>query len=154
MLGVTLLSLLLSVPGLNRLYGTLVPLVLALIIKELPIGVQMIRGAIAQTSAELEEAGRMAGAGFAQVFRRITLPVVAPTLVSVFLLIFASTIRDISTVVLIAAPGTRTLSLLMFDFAGSGRFEQASVVGVIIALIALSVTAVAFRLGQRRGIGL
>jgi iron(III) transport system permease protein len=153
-LGVTLLSLLLGVPGLNRLYGTLAPLVLALIIKELPIGVQMIRGAIAQTSPELEEASRMAGAGFAQTFLRVTLPLAAPTLVSVFLLVFASTVRDISTVVLIAAPGTRTLSLLMFDYAGSGRFEQAAVVGVIIALIALAVTAVAFRLGNRHGIGL
>jgi iron(III) transport system permease protein len=153
-LGVTLLSLLLNTPGLKRLYGTLVPLVVALLVKELPIGVQMIRAAIAQTSAELEEAGRMAGAGFIRTFRRITLPIVAPTLVSVFLLVFGSTIRDISTVVLIAAPGTRTLSLLMFDFAGSGRFEQAAVLGVIIALIALAVTAIAFRLGNRQGIGL
>jgi iron(III) transport system permease protein len=144
----------LNVPGLNKLYGTLAPLVLAMIIKELPIGVQMIRGAIAQTSAELEEAGRMSGASFVRTFLRITLPVVSPTLVSVFLLVFASTIRDISTVVLIAAPGTRTLSLLMFDFASSGRFEQAAVVGIIIAVIALTVTAAAFRLGKRQGIGL
>jgi iron(III) transport system permease protein len=153
-IGVTLLSLLLNVPGLNRLYGTLLPLILALIVKELPIGVQLIRTAIAQTSRELEEAGRMAGANFLHTFGRITLPLVAPTLVSVFLLIFASTVRDISTVVLVAAPGTRTLSLLMFEFAGSGRFEQAAVIGVIIALIALAVSALAFRLGNRQGIGL
>ena len=88
----------------------------------------------------------MAGAGFSRTLRGITLPVIAPTLVSVFLLVFGSTIRDISTVVLIAAPGTRTLSLLMFEFAGSGRLEQAAVLGVIIALIALAVTAVAFRI--------
>jgi iron(III) transport system permease protein len=153
-LGVTLLSLILNVPGLNRLYGTLAPLVLALIVKELPIGVQMIRAAIAQVAPELEEAGRMAGAPFIPTFRRITLRLVAPTLVSVFLLVFGSTIRDISTVVLVAAPGSRTLSLLMFEFAGSGRFEQAAVLGVIIALIALAVSAVAFRLGNRQGIGL
>jgi iron(III) transport system permease protein len=151
-LGVTLLSLLLNVPGLNKLYGTLTPLILALLIKELPIGVQMIRAAIAQTSHELEEAGKMSGAHFRQIFHRVTLPLIAPTLISVFLLVFASTVRDISTVVLIAAPGTRTLSLLMFDFASSGRFESAAVVGVIIAVIALGVTAIAFRLGQREGI--
>ncbi len=151
-LGVTLLSLLLNVPGLSKLYGTLTPLILALLIKELPIGVQMIRTAIAQTSHELEEAAKMSGAGFLQTFRRVTLPLIAPTLVSVFLLVFASTVRDISTVVLIAAPGTRTLSLLMFDFASSGRFESAAVVGVIIAVIALGVTAIAFRLGHRNGI--
>jgi iron(III) transport system permease protein len=151
-LGLTLLSLVLNVPGLNKLYGTLIPLILALIIKELPIGVQMIRTSIAQTSMELEEAAKMSGAGFWQIFRRITLPLIAPTLISVFLLIFASTIRDISTVVLIAAPGTRTLSLLMFDFASSGRFESAAVVGVIIAFISLCVAAIAFRLGHRQDV--
>ena len=36
--------------------------------------------------------------------------------------------------------------------AGSGRFEPAAVVGVIIAVIALGVTAVAFRLGDRNGL--
>jgi iron(III) transport system permease protein len=149
-MGVTLLSLLLNTPGLNKLYGTLIPLILALLIKELPIGVQMIRTAIAQTSVELEEAGKMAGGQFHHIFLRISLPLVSPTLISVFLLVFASTIRDISTVVLIAAPGTRTLSLLMFDFAGAGRFEQAAVVGVVISLIALGITAVVFGIGNRR----
>ena len=149
-MGVTLLSLLLNTPGLNKLYGTLIPLILALLIKELPIGVQMIRTAIAQTSVELEEAGKMAGGQFHHIFLRISLPLVSPTLISVFLLVFASTVRDISTVVLIAAPGTRTLSLLMFDFAGAGRFEQAAVVGVVISLIALGITAVVFGIGNRR----
>jgi len=149
-MGLTLLSLLLNTPGLNKLYGTLIPLILALLIKELPIGVQMIRTAIAQTSVELEEAGKMAGGQFHHIFLRISLPLVSPTLISVFLLVFASTIRDISTVVLIAAPGTRTLSLLMFDFAGAGRFEQAAVVGVVISLIALGITAVVFGIGNRR----
>lgn len=152
-LGLTMLSLLLNTPGLNRLYGTLAPLVLALLLKELPIGVQMIRAAIDQSAIEFEEAGKMAGAGFVRIFMRVILPLAAPTLVSVFLLVFAGVVRDIATVVLIAAPGTRTLSLLMLDFAASGRFELAAVVGVIIALIALAITGVAFRLGRGRGLG-
>ncbi len=61
MLSVTLLSLMLSLPILNRLYGTIIPLILALIIKELPIGVQLMRNALAQVSGELEEAAIMSG---------------------------------------------------------------------------------------------
>jgi len=152
-LGVSLLSLMLNIPGISWLYGTIVPLVLALIIKELPIGVQLLRGALGQVSGQLEEAARMSGAGFASIFRRVTLPLIAPMLVSVFLLIFAGTIRDISTVVLIATPGLRTLSLLMFDFAAAGRFESASVVGILIALISLVITMIAYRIGNRLGFG-
>lgn len=151
-LGVTLLSLILETPGLSLLYGTIVPLILALIIKEIPIGVQLLRTAIGQVSAQLEEAAVMAGAGFGMIFRRITLPLVAPMLVSVFLLIFASTLRDIGTVVLVATPGTQTMSLLMFEFAVSGQMESASVLGVIVALVCVSVTLISLKIG--RGVGI
>jgi iron(III) transport system permease protein len=151
-LGVTLLGLILQTPGLSVLYGTIVPLLLALIIKELPIGVQLLRGSIAQISGQLEEAAVMCGAGFGMIFRRVTLPLIAPMLASVFLLVFASTLRDVSTVVLIATPGTRTMALLMFDFTLSGQLEAASVVGVIIALICVAVTAASFKIGNKIGI--
>jgi len=151
-LGVTLLGLVLETPGLSILYGTVVPLLLALIIKELPIGVQLLRGSIAQVSGQLEEAAVMCGAGFALIFRRITLPLIAPMLASVFLLVFASTLRDVSTVALIATPGTRTLALLMFDFTLSGQFEPATVVGVIIAVVCIVVTVAAFKARAQVGI--
>ena len=151
-LGVTLLSLMLGVPGMNKLYGTIIPLIVALVINAMPIGIQLLRGALAQISAELEEAATMSGGTFLFIFRRITLPLMAPALVSVFLLTFAGTIRDISTILLIAAPGTRTMSLLMFDFASIGRLESAAVVGVLIAFICLFMTTLAARIGGRLGI--
>jgi iron(III) transport system permease protein len=138
---------------LSSLYGTIVPLVLALIIKELPIGVQLLRNALAQVSAELEEAAIMSGAGFCVMFRHITLPLMTPMVVSVFLLLFAGAVRDIGTIVLLAGPETRSLSLLMFDFAASQHLEAAAVIGVLIALLCLVTTAVAFRVGGRAGLG-
>jgi ABC-type Fe3+ transport system permease subunit len=77
-------------------YGTIIPLIQALIIKEPPIGVQLMRNGLAQVSVELEEAAIMSGVGFAVMFRRITLPLVMPMIVSVFLLVFAGAARDIA----------------------------------------------------------
>jgi iron(III) transport system permease protein len=151
-LGVSLLSLILATPGLSALYGTIVPLVLALVIQQMPIGVQLLRTSIAQISNQLEEAAMVCGASVATVFRRVTLPLVMPALISVFLLVFAATLKDISTIVLIAAPGIRTMSLLMFDLTLSGELETASVIGVVIAVLCLCVTAISFRLGGRIGI--
>ena len=93
----------------------------------------------------------ISGAGFATTFRRIVLPLIAPMLLSVFLLMFVATLRDISTVVLLAGPGTRTMSLLMFEFANSGKFESAAVVGILIALMSLLIIAIAFRFNDRAG---
>jgi len=120
--------------------------------EKLPIGVQLLRGSIAQVSGQLEEAAVKCGAGFALIFRRITLPLIAPMLASVFLLVFASTLRDVSTVALIATPGTKTLALLMFDFTLSGHFESATVVGVIIAVVCIVVTVAAFKARAQVGI--
>ncbi len=151
-LGISLMSLILGTPVLSIIYGTMVPLIGAMIIKDLPIGVQMIRASISQISKEFEESAAMSGAGFLVTFRRIVLPLTSPMLFAVFLLVFMATIRDISTTVLLAGPGTRTLSLLMFEFANSGKLESAAVIGVMIAGLSLAITTLAFRIGVRLGI--
>ena len=148
-LGLTLLSLLLNLPLISGLYGTIVPLVIALVVKELPLGVQLLRTSVSQVSAELEEAAEVSGADFPYTFRRVTLPLISPMAVSVFILVFAATVRDISTVVLIATPGMRTLSLLMFDFVSSGRLESAAVIGVLIAFLSVGMSLFAYRIGMR-----
>lgn len=152
-LGLTLLSLILTVPMFHIFSGSMIPLIFALVLKELPVGVQLIRASLNQVSGQLEEAAEVSGAGFMRIFVRVTLPLIAPSLVAVFLLTFAATIRDISTIVLIAAPGMRTLSLVMFDYAASGRFEAGAVLGVIVAAISLVMTVIAFRFGMKVGIG-
>jgi iron(III) transport system permease protein len=149
LLGVAFLSVFTAVPGARVLLGTLVPLIVVIIIQTLPLGTHMIQTSIQQISGELEEAARSSGARTSQVIRRITLPLVAPMCLSVFVLVFMSAVRDISSTVLLATPGTRTLSLLMFEFAVGHRLESAAVLGVIIALLALAITMLAMRLGLK-----
>lgn len=150
-LGIALLSLMLSTPALAVFQGTMVPLLIALLIKDMPLGVQMLRSALFQVPGEMEESAAIAGARFPRVFFKIVLPMIAPMLLSVFLLIFVATLRDISTIVLLAGPGTRTLSLVMFEFAQSGRFESAAVIGVIVALLSLLIIGIAFKFNLKFG---
>jgi iron(III) transport system permease protein len=82
----------------------------------------------------------------------VTLPLVAPAVASVFILVFIATMRDIAATVIVATPGTRTMPLLMFEYATAGRPEAAAVIGVLTSGIALAVTAVALRLGLRLGV--
>jgi iron(III) transport system permease protein len=152
-LGIALLSLMLSTPTLAALQGTIIPLLIALLIKDMPLGVQMIRSALFQVPPDMEESAAIAGARFPRVFFKIVLPMIAPMLLAVFLLIFVATLRDISTIVLLAGPGTRTLSLLMFEFAQSGRFESAAVIGVIVAMLSLAIIAIAFKFNLKFGTG-
>jgi iron(III) transport system permease protein len=150
LLGMGLLWLILSAPGINLLYGTIGGLAVALIIKDMPLGVQMLKSAFGQVSEEMEEASMVSGAGWMVTFRRILLPLVAPMLVNIYIWIFMSTLRDISTTVLLASPSARPLSILMLEFASGGSLEAAVVVGTIISFLALLV-AILFR---RYGLGL
>jgi len=147
LLGMGLLWLILSVPGINLLYGTIGGLALALLVKDLPLGVQMLKTAFGQVSNEMEEASLVAGAGFLGTFRRILLPLVAPMLVNIFIWIFMSALRDISTTILLAGPSVRPLSVLMLEFASGGSLEAAVVVGTIISTLALLVTILFRRYG-------
>jgi iron(III) transport system permease protein len=150
LLSTAFLSLFLNVPALTPLLTTLVPLGVVLIVQSMPLGTHLLRSSITQVSGQLEEASYTSGAGRLVTFRRITLPLVMPTFISVFVLVFMTAMKDISGTVLLAKPGTRTLPLLMFEFASSGTgMESAVVIGVITSVLALAITATAFGLGAR-----
>jgi iron(III) transport system permease protein len=151
LLGVALLWLMLTLPGVKVLYGTMGALILALWIQSMPFGVQMLKTSFGQIAAELEQASRVCGAGWLTTYRRVMLPLVAPMLVSIFILVFITVLRDISTSVLLAGATTRPLSLLMLEFARGGNLESAAVVGVILAAMAIIVALIARKLGLRLG---
>jgi iron(III) transport system permease protein len=110
----------------------------------------MMKNSFQQVSAELEQASRVSGAGWFTTYRRVTLPLIAPTLVSIFVLTFIATLRDISTSILLASASTRPLSLLMIEFSMAGEMEAAAVIGVVISLMAVTVAVIARRFGLRR----
>lgn len=148
-LGLGILELSLTMPGLNLFYGSLLPLVVGLIIRDLPIGVHMMRNSIGQADRELTEAAQLAGSGWLRTLWRIVLPINAPALVLVFLLLFSGAITDVGTILLIAPPGMQSLSLLTFNYVSVGNFEAATVVGTIVAFLSLGVALLADRLGRR-----
>jgi iron(III) transport system permease protein len=149
LLGLGLLWLLLTTPVLGFLYGNVGALLLALFIKELPLGANMSSVAFLQISTELEQSARVCGASWFTTYRRIMLPLVAPTLVAVFIVTFIGAVRDIGTTVLLVTPESRSLSLLMFEFANSGSLGPASVVGLIVTLVSIGVALMARGLGLK-----
>jgi iron(III) transport system permease protein len=148
LLGTAFLTVFLNVPGLRLAYGSAVALVIVLMVQSLPFATHMFEASISQISPELEEASIMSGATPFETARRITIPLIAPMVASVFIISFMTAMKDISATVLVATPSTQTLPLLMFVYATTGRLEDASVVGVITILIATLMALVATRIGD------
>ena len=153
LIGLSLLWLFLKVPLLQFFYGTIFILIFALILKDMPIGTQMIKAAFSQVSLDLEQASRVVGAGPFTTFRRITVPLVAPMIVCIFVLVFMSSVGDISTSILLSAPSTMPLSVLMLERSIAGEIEKASVVGVMLSCLAIVTALVMRRLGTSLGGG-
>lgn len=114
------------------IYGTIWVLILAIIIKEMPVGVQIMKAGLMQISDELEEASMVAGSSWVSTYRRILLPLLKPTVIAVGIVVLMSAIRDIATVIFLATSSTRTTSLLMLDYMAEANMERAAVVAVVI----------------------
>jgi len=151
LLSLAFLWLLLSVQVLRPIYGTFGGFLLVLLVKEMPIGIHMLKTAFVQLSEELEQVARVCGAGWQFTFRRITVPLISPALVSVFAIVFVAALRDISTIILISAPSIRPLSLLMLEYSMANEMEAGCIIGIMLSAFAVFVAYFVRRLGIRFG---
>jgi iron(III) transport system permease protein len=152
LLGVALLWFFLQTRIFLPIYGTIYILIIAMVIKSMPFGTQLIKSVLLQLGNDLEEASAVCGATWWNTYRRVVLPLIFPALVTVGLVGFISAARDISTVVLLGSGKSRTLSLLMLDFAAGAEFEKATVVAVMVVLLVVAAALLARIFGGNVGV--
>jgi iron(III) transport system permease protein len=152
LLGVALLWTFLQTKIFLPIYGTIYLLMVAMVIKSMPFGTQMIKSVLLQLGNDLEEASKVCGGTWLDTFRRVIVPLTMPALITVGLIGFISAARDISTVVLLGSGRSRTLSLLMLDFAAGAEFEKATVVAVMVVGLVVIAALIARGLGGQVGI--
>lgn len=121
------------------IYGTIWIIVLAFIGRFTGYAVRSISSSIVQVHPELEESARIAGYGWIRTFTRITLPLIRPSIVASWMLLFSIFITELSMVVLLYTANTRTFSVLAFEVWNAGNFSQVAslsllqlVVGVVV----------------------
>lgn len=152
LLGMALLWTFLQTKIFLPIYGTIYLLMVAMVIKSMPFGTQMIKSVLLQLGTDLEEASKVCGGTWIDTFRRVIFPLTMPALITVALVGFISAARDISTVVLLGSGKSRTLSLLMLDFAAGAEFEKATVVAVVIVALVVAAALIARALGGQVGV--
>lgn len=117
-------------------YNTPLILLLAYCCLLLPQPIRYTTAAFHQIGDNLEAAARVCGANSFTTFRRIMLPLIAPSLITAMLLVFAVATRELVASVLVAPVGMQTISIFIWR-----QFEQGSVgLGMAMALIAIIIT--------------
>ncbi len=151
LMGLALVWLYLETPLRVVFYGTIAGLVVAMLIKELPVGVQLLKAGFIRLGDELEEAARVCGASWSMTYVKVILPLVAPVLATVAVLSFQAAVRDIASVVFLYDNDSRPLSILMLEYSFSGEMERGAAAGILLVIMITIMAVIARWLGHRSG---
>lgn len=110
-------------------------LVVAHIVIVLPFALRLTLASAVGMNRQIEQAAVSLGASDWVVFKRVTLPVILPGLVSGWALAFIQSFDEVTMTVFLAAPGTETLPVRMFLYIQDNIDPLVtSVSAVVIAL--------------------
>lgn len=128
-----------------------VPIILTMAAHYFSLTFLLISAALASVSSELLEAAEMTGAGRARILRDITMPVVAPAIVSAALLAFAEAISNFAVPALLGLPvRLYTLATRLYGAIRTGQEERGYVLTVLVILLAAAVLLASARVTRRR----
>ena len=121
------------------IYGTIGILLLAYVTHYLPIGVRASAGALRQLHPELEDAARVSGAGLLATLRRVVLPLVRPTMVATWTLLFVLCLQEVSSSILLYSSVSMVLSVAVFDLWEAGNVNALAALSVLQLAITFAV---------------
>ena len=151
--GILIAYLMLPIP----IYNTIWILLVAYVTLYLPYGMRFASSGIAQIHRELEEMAAVSGAGLAQTFLRIMLPLLAPVLLAGWIYVFVLAVRELGASIFLVGPGTHvlgTISLTMWEEGGSyGAVAALGVIQIVpLVVIVAGLRSIELRI-QRRAQG-
>ena len=131
------------------LYGTLWILFVAYLTKEMPVGYAQSDATIRGIHPELEEAGRILGASRLRVLGEITAPLARSGIIATWCFVFIGVIRELSASIILFTPGTKVISVVIFDLKEEGQFGAIAVLGVfMLAMTFVVITLMQTLLGK------
>ncbi len=122
--------------GLN-LYNTLAILIVAYMVKYLTMAVRTIAASMSQVHSSLEEAALNSGATWLQSLRDIMLPLIGPSLVAGWFLVFMPSFYELTMSIILYGSKTKTIGVLLYELQTYADPQDASVLAVIILFIIL-----------------
>jgi putrescine transport system permease protein len=113
----------------------------------------VVKSRLGQMDRSLEEAAMDLGARPLTVYLRITLPLIAPALLSGWLLAFTLSLDDLVIASFVAGPGSTTLPMVVYSSVRMGVSPQINALASLIVLFVSLAVIVAGLAMSRRGAG-
>ena len=119
------------------LIGSGAALVIAYVVRFLPIATGSLAAGLSRVSASVEDAARCLGAKPRELVLRIQLPLLRPALASAALLVFVDCLKELPATLLLRPLNAETLATLVYGHATRGAFEDGALAALVIVAVGI-----------------
>ncbi|MEO1607359.1 MAG: iron ABC transporter permease [Pseudomonadota bacterium] len=130
------------------LYNTLWIILLAYLCAFFAIALKPVSAASLQLDPALDEAARVAGAGYGMRMRRITMPLMAPAAASGAILVFLTAYNEVTVSALLWSSGNETIGTTIFNYEDGGYTTLASAMAAVTVVATVLLMVALDRLGR------
>ncbi len=127
-------------PGFGLLRDTIWILIIAFIIRFIPLAFGTLSASLMQIGRELDNSARVVGADWWTTTYRIVLPLMKPAMLSSYTLLFVYFLKEYSSVIFLYTPGNEVLGASMvvaWENGNTGLVAVFSSVQILIAVVAI-----------------
>lgn len=136
------------------LTGTWFIVVMNLTVRKLPLGLRTGSVLLSRLDVSLDEASALLGAGRVRTFFRVILPHLRVALLACGLYAFVSSVQALGSIIFIITPGTRLLSVDVFEAVVRGDLGIAAAYSVIMMVLGVVGGGGLLLLEQRRKVAM
>ncbi|MEI6857758.1 iron ABC transporter permease [Psychrilyobacter sp.] len=136
------------------LTGTALIIVIAFIIRSLPVGVRSGMSSLQQIDPSIEEAASVLGASSSKVFFSVTIPMIKEAFFSGLIYSFARSMTLVSTIIFLISARWKLLTPTVMDNIDTGRIGIASayctILIVIVSTVMISMKILISKIGLKK----
>lgn len=119
------------------LTGTWFIIVMNLVVRKMPLGIRTGTAILQKQDSSLDEAAKLLGASHIRTFFTINLPLLKTSMLVCALYAFVTTIQALGSIIFIITPGTKLLSVDVFEAVIKGELGVAAAYSFIMLLLGI-----------------
>ena len=136
------------------LTGTAIIMIISFAIRRMPYTVRSSTAALGNISPSIEEAAVSLGASEMTTFRKITIPMMAPGVLSGAIMSWVTIISELSSSIILYTNSTQTLTVSIYTEVIRGNYGNASAYATILTVTSIISLLLFYKLTGKRDVSL
>jgi len=114
------------------LFGGVFALITGYVVRFLSVGISPLKNSSQRRPSLFEDAARSLGISQINVFLRVTIPMLWPSMIKAFLLVFVDIVKEMPLTLMLRPFGWDTFAVTIFSLSSEGLWNEASIPSLIL----------------------